>query len=128
MVPRACSLLQIITLSLFAGEYYFTYTIKSKNLEATYDKLIVSKKITPQGTKPNIFFEIENDKNAKDEKEFLEKYKSEIALKILEHKALIHSTQKTTNLTIEESLILRSTPTVVSVDFKEDFGIIGVYE
>jgi hypothetical protein len=128
MVSRTSVCLQIISLSLFGGDYYFTYSLTSKNMIASSEKLQISKKITPTDPKPIKFFEIYNDKRAKNEKEFVSLYKDEITELILSQNTHIKSTSKTTNLMTSDSSTVRSLPTLVNIDFKEDFGIIGIYE
>lgn len=128
MVSRTSVCLQIISLSLFGGDYYFTYSLTSKNIVASSEKLQISKKMTPTELKPTKYFEIYNDKKAKNEKEFVENYKDEIVELILTERVVINSNTKTTDLTALESSTVRSLPSLVNIDFKEDFGIIGIYE
>lgn len=128
MVPRASLLLQIISLSLFGGEYYFTYRLEINDIIPSYEKLLISRKMTAIDTKPIKYFQIENDKGAATEKEFVEAYKDEILEIILAQKTIVQTNSKTESLTFRESSILRSSPTLISVDFKEDFGTIGVFE
>lgn len=128
MVSRTSICLQIISLSLFGGDYYFTYSLTSKNIVASSERLQISKKMTPTESKPIKYFEISNDKNAKSEKEFVTLYKDEITELILTQNAFVQSTSKTINMTTSDSSTIRSLPTLVSIDFKEDFGIIGIYE
>lgn len=128
MVSRTSICLQIISLSLFGGDYYFTYSLTSKNIVASSERLQISKKMTPTESKPIKYFEISNDKNAKSEKEFVTLYKDEITELILTQNAFVQSTSKTVNMTTSDSSTVRSLPTLVSIDFKEDFGIIGIYE
>jgi len=84
--------------------------------------------MTPTNTKPEKFFNIPNDKKALNEKEFIANYKNEILELILTQKASIKSTSKIIGSVATEHSVVRSLPTLVSVDFKEDFGIIGIYE
>ncbi|MGE4399067.1 MAG: hypothetical protein AB7D29_06020 [Campylobacterales bacterium] len=84
--------------------------------------------MTPTESKPIKYFEISNDKNAKSEKEFVTLYKDEITELILTQNAFVQSTSKTVNMITSDSSTVRSLPTLVSIDFKEDFGIIGIYE
>lgn len=128
MVSRTSICLQIISLSLFGGDYYFTYSLTSKNIVASSERLQISKKMTPTESKPIKYFEISNDKNAKSEKEFVTLYKDEITELILTQNAFVQSTSKTVNMITSDSSTVRSLPTLVSIDFKEDFGIIGIYE
>lgn len=128
MVSRTSICLQIISLSLFGGDYYFTYSLTSKNIVASSERLQISKKMTPTESKPIKYFEISNDKNAKSEKEFVTLYKDEITELILTQNAFVQSTSKTINMITSDSSTVRSLPTLVSIDFKEDFGIIGIYE
>ena len=128
MVSRTSVCLQIISLSLFGGDYYFTYSLTSKNIVASSEKLQISKKMTPTEAKPIKYFEISNDKYAKNEKEFVALYKDEITELILWQNAFIQSSSKTTNMITSDSSTLRSLPTLINIDFKEDFGIIGIYE
>ena len=95
MVPRTSVCLQIISLSLFGGDYYFTYSLTSKNIVASSERLQISKKMTPTESKPIKYFEISNDKNAKSEKEFVTLYKDEITELILTQNAFVQSTSKT---------------------------------
>lgn len=128
MVPRTSFCLQIASLALFGGDYYFTYSLTSDNLIASHEKLQISKKMTQTSSKPISFFEIQHDNSIKSEKEFVENYKNEIVELILQNKATIKSSSKIHFGDISERSIVRSLPTLVSVDFKEDFGIIGIYE
>ena len=128
MVSRIGFCLQIISIALFGGEYYFTYTFESKNIVAYKDKIVISKKMTAGFDKPNHFFTIPNDQDAQNEKEFVEKHKEEIVLLLLQNKAFTKTDTKTTSLSAQESATLRTSPTLVNVDFKEDFAIIGLYE
>lgn len=128
MVSRTSICLQIISLSLFGGDYYFTYSLTSKNIVASSERLQISKKMTPTESKPIKYFEISNDKNAKNEKEFVILYKDEITELILTQNAFVQSTSKTINMTTSDTSTIRTMPTLVSIDFKEDFGIIGIYE
>ncbi len=128
MVSRTSICLQIISLSLFGGDYYFTYSLTSKNIVASSERLQISKKMTPTESKPIKYFEISNDKNAKSEKEFVTLYKDEITELILTQNAFVQSTSKTVNMITSDSSTVRSLPTLVNIDFKEDFGIIGIYE
>ncbi|HOI83201.1 MAG TPA: hypothetical protein PKW30_02725 [Campylobacterales bacterium] len=128
MVSRTSVCLQIISLSLFGGDYYFTYSLTSKNIVASSEKLQISKKMTPTEAKPIKYFEISNDKYAKNEQEFVALYKDEITELILGQNAFIQSSSKTTNMITSDSSTLRSLPTLINIDFKEDFGIIGIYE
>jgi hypothetical protein len=84
--------------------------------------------MTPTTAKPNKFFQIPNDKNTSSEKEFVNQYKDEIVELILTQKASVKSSAKMDAAHITEHSIVRSLPTLISVDFKEDFGIIGIYE
>lgn len=128
MVSRTSICLQIISLSLFGGDYYFTYSLTSKNIVASSERLQISKKMTPTESKPIKYFEISNDKNAKSEKEFVTLYKDEITELILTQNAFVQSNSKTINMITSDSSTVRSLPTLVNIDFKEDFGIIGIYE
>jgi hypothetical protein len=128
MVSRASLFLQIASASLFGGEYYFTYSIASNNLVVSFEKLQISKKMTPTASKPNNFFQIPNDKNTSSEKEFVRQYKDEIVELILAQRASVKSSTKINAAHITEHSTVRSLPTLISVDFKEDFGIIGIYE
>lgn len=128
MVPRIGICLQIISIALFGGDYYFTYKITSQNITITYEKLLIGKAMTKPEQKPNVFFEIPNDKHAKNEKEFVNEYTEDIVDFILQNSAEIKATSKIQNLNITETLTVRSSPTLVNVDFKEDFGIIGLYQ
>ena len=78
--------------------------------------------------KPNHFFTIPNDQDAQNEKEFVEKHKEEIVLLLLQNKAFTKTDTKATSLSAQESATLRTSPTLINVDFKEDFAIIGLYE
>ena len=128
MVSRIGFCLQIISIALFGGEYYFTYTFESKNIVAYKDKIVISKKMTADTQKPIRFFTLPNDQNANNEKEFVEKHKEDIILLLLQNRAFTRTDTKTTSLSAQESATLRTSPTLVNVDFKEDFAIIGLYE
>ena len=128
MVSRIGFCLQIISIALFGGEYYFTYTFESKNIVAYKDKIVISKKMTAGFDKPNHFFTIPNDQDAQNEKEFVEKHKEDIILLLLQNRAFTRTDTKATSLSAQESATLRTSPTLVNVDFKEDFAIIGLYE
>jgi hypothetical protein len=128
MVSRIGFFLQIIPLALFGGDYYFTYSLFSNNLVVSFEKLQVSKKMTATDTKPVLFFEIQNDKKALNEKEFVYIYKDEIIELILENRAFIKSVSKIDSANITEHSIIRTLPTLINIDFKEDFAIIGIYE
>lgn len=128
MVSRIGFFLQIITLALFGGDYYFTYSLFSNNLVVSFEKLQVSKKMTATDTKPVLFFEIQNDKKALNEKEFVSIYKDEIIELILKNRASIKSVSKIDSANLTEHSIIRTLPTLINIDFKEDFGIIGIYE
>ncbi len=128
MVPRTSILLQIISLSLFGGDYYFTYRFEAINIVPVYEKFQVSRKMVPMNLKPIKQFQITNEKDAINEKEFVQMHKDEIVEIILAHRTVVKSTSKLDSSNLTESSTLSSSPTVVNVDFKEDFGIIGVYE
>jgi hypothetical protein len=128
MVSRIGFFLQIIPLALFGGDYYFTYSLFSNNLVVSFEKLQVSKKMTATDTKPVLFFEIQNDKKALNEKEFVSIYKDEIIELILKNRASIKSVSKIDSANLTEHSIIRTLPTLINIDFKEDFGIIGIYE
>jgi hypothetical protein len=128
MVSRIGFFLQIIPLALFGGDYYFTYSLFSNNLVVSFEKLQVSKKMTATDTKPVLFFEIQNDKKALNEKEFVYIYKDEITELILKNRASIKSVSKIDSANITEHSIIRTLPTLINIDFKEDFAIIGIYE
>ena len=98
MVSRIGFCLQIISIALFGGEYYFTYTFESKNIVAYKDKIVISKKMTAGFDKPNHFFTIPNDQDAQNEKEFVEKHKEEIVLLLLQNRAFTRTDTKTTSL------------------------------
>jgi len=84
--------------------------------------------MTPTAAKPNKLFHVPNDKNTSSEKEFVNQYKDEIVELILTQKASVKSSTKMNAAHIAEHSTVRSLPTLISVDFKEDFGIIGIYE
>jgi hypothetical protein len=84
--------------------------------------------MTADTQKPIRFFTLLNDQNANNEKEFVEKHKEEIVLLLLQNKAFTKTDTKATSLSAQESATLRTSPTLVNVDFKEDFAIIGLYE
>ena len=128
MVSRISFCLQIISLALFGGDYYFTYTFESKNIVAYKDKIVISKKMTVPTEKPNRFFTLLNEQNARNEREFVEKHKDDIILLLLQNRAFTKTDTKTASLTAQESAMLRTSPTLINVDFKEDFAIIGLYE
>ena len=128
MVSRISFCLQIISIALFGGEYYFTYTFESKNIVAYKDKIVISKKMTVPTEKPNRFFTLLNEQNARNEREFVEKHKDDIILLLLQNRAFTKTDTKTASLTAQESAMLRTSPTLINVDFKEDFAIIGLYE
>ena len=128
MVSRIGIFLQITSLALFGGDYYFTYSLTSDNLVVSYEKLQISRKMTQTSSKPVAFFDIQNSKKATTEKEFVETHKNEIVELILQNNTTIKSTSKIHLGDISERSIVRSLPRLISVDFKEDFGIIGIYE
>jgi len=128
MVSRIGICLQIIPLALFGGDYYFTYSLISNNLVVSFEKLQVSKKMTPTEAKPKLFFEIYNDKKAVDEKEFIALYKDEIVELILRNRTSVKSVSKIDSANLTEHSTVRTLPTLINIDFKEDFGIIGIYE
>ena len=78
--------------------------------------------------KPNRFFTLLNEQNARNEREFVEKHKDDIILLLLQNRAFTKTDTKTASLTAQESAMLRTSPTLINVDFKEDFAIIGLYE
>ncbi|MCI4400455.1 MAG: hypothetical protein JHC37_07825 [Campylobacteraceae bacterium] len=84
--------------------------------------------MTATDTKPVLFFEIQNDKKALNEKEFVSIYKDEIIELILKNRASIKSVSKIDSANLTEHSIIRTLPTLINIDFKEDFGIIGIYE
>jgi hypothetical protein len=84
--------------------------------------------MTQTSSKPVAFFDIQNSKKATTEKEFVETHKNEIVELILQNNTTIKSTSKIHLGDISERSIVRSLPRLISVDFKEDFGIIGIYE
>ena len=128
MVPRTSILLQIISLSLFGGDYYFTYRFEASNLVPIFEKLQVSRKMVPMDSNPIKLFQIANEKDAINEKEFVQMYKDEIVEIILAHRTIVKSSSKLDSSNLTESSTLSSSPTVVNIDFKEEFGTIGVYE
>ncbi|MDD3467353.1 MAG: hypothetical protein PHE67_09405 [Campylobacterales bacterium] len=128
MVSRIGICLQIISIALFGGDYYFTYKITSQNISISYESLQISKAMTKPEKKPYIFFEIPNDKHVKTEKDFVNEYSEEIVDLILQNSAEVKSISKIQSSTVFESATVRSSPTLVNVDFKEDFGIIGLYQ
>jgi len=128
MVSRASLFLQIASISLFGGDYYFTYSLIADNLVVSFEKLQISKKMTSTTAKPNKFFQIMNEKNSTNEKKFVEDYKDEIVELILAQKASVKSSSKIDAANITEHSTIRSLPTLINIDFKEDFGIIGIYE
>lgn len=128
MVSRIGFCLQIISIALFGGEYYFTYSFESKNIVAYKDKIVISKKMTAETEKPSRFFTVIDEQNSKNEREFVEKHKEDIVLLLLQNRAFTKTDTKTTSLAAQESSSLRTRPTLINVDFKEDFAIIGLYE
>lgn len=84
--------------------------------------------MTETDAKPTLLFEIQNPQHALTEKEFVQMYKDEIVMLILQNKASIKSSSDIHYSSILEHSVIKSLPTLVSVDFKEDFGIIGIYE
>jgi hypothetical protein len=128
MVSRISLGLQIVSLALFGGDYYFTYSISSENITVSSEKLQISKAMTESQKKPSEFFYIFNDKHVIGEKEFVKQYSDEIVELILENRAGVKSSAKVRNSNVLESSTVKSSPTLVSIDFKEDFGIIGIYE
>lgn len=84
--------------------------------------------MTPPQSSPKFFIKLDNYRGVKTEKDFVFAYQNEIIELILKQKAHIESTLTSTQSFIAERSVLRSLPTLVNIDFKEDFGIIGIYE
>lgn len=98
--PRI-SRLQIISIALFGGEYYFTYSFESKNIVAYKDKIVISKNDDYNGKTEPLFYRYKRAKLKM--REFVEKHKEDIVLLLLQNRAFTKTDTKTTSLSAQKA-------------------------
>ena len=131
MVLGASLSLQIaLASSLFAGDYYFTYSLVSKQLVVSSERGYVSKAIVPLGSKVLYQTSIENSNpESKTEQEFVKDHFEDIISSVMSYKVKIASRQ----LNIDDTGVMENTqldiqPTPIRIDFNDDFVTIKVLQ
>lgn len=132
MVFRTSCFLQIIlTLPLLAGDYYVTYSLASKQLVLSSEKVVISRAIVPfKKSKVLYTSQIENSEPfSKNENEFIKEHKEKIVEKLLEYDVLVSSYQKNYNLEFfSEKTEVKFGPVPMKIDFNDDFVTIKIVQ
>lgn len=130
MVFRVSCCLQIIlSSSLLAGDYFFTYSLSSEQLAISGEKLLISKAIVPLDNNiPWVFVsKIENsDPVSKNELDFVRYHKETILQEIMKHTVSVDSIQINRNEIGFEKTKIKIRPTAVRIEFNDDFVTIKI--
>ena len=131
MVRGASLSLQIaLASSLLAGDYYFTYSLVSKQLVVSSERGYISKAIVPLGTKVLYETSIENIKpSSQTEPDFIKDHFEDIISSIMSYKVKVGTKQLSVNDDgLSEKTELSIKPTPIRVDFNDDFVTIKVLQ
>jgi len=132
MVFGARVSLQIIAICapLAAGDYYITYTLSSKQLVVSSEKVAISKAMTPLHFKKVRFtVDIPNESPvSRDERSFVQEHREEIVQALLGYETKVDSAQNSNKYqNFDEKTQIKYGPTPIEIVFNDGFVTIKAY-
>jgi malonyl CoA-acyl carrier protein transacylase len=131
VLGASCGLQIALVSSLFAGDYYLTYSLATKQLVISGEKTYLSRAMVSFDNHKVLYkTSIENTNPvSQNEKQFVKDHLNDIVMQIMQYKVKVTSMQKNIDVYgLSEETSVKVAPIPIVIEFNDDFVTISVVQ